>query len=84
MPTLARIPLFQAAHQLLYLQLCVFDLSQDKCDHTIKTIRACPGKGQNFGNLIPLASDKFTAKIWDMETKKVVRALTGPDEHQVA
>ena len=45
--------------------------------------RACPGKGQHFGNLVPLASDRFSVKIWDIATKKVVTTLTGQDNHVV-
>jgi hypothetical protein len=59
-------------------------MSKDICNHKVKTIRASPGKGQHFGNIIPLAFDKFSIKLWDISTGQIVQTLTGPDDHDVS
>ena len=83
MPRGTNITRSYSLHFNAFLQLCIYDLNEDKCCHSVKTIKACPGKGQNLGKLIPLAYDKFSVKVWDIETKKEVHNLTGPDDHQV-
>jgi hypothetical protein len=68
----------------MYLfQICIYDMAKGECNHKVKTIRSSPGKGQHLGALMPLATDKFSVKLWDISTKKVVQELKGGEEHEV-
>ncbi len=57
-------------------RICIHNLTTGRCYHTVKTVQASPGKGQHLGNIFPLAYDKFSVKLWDISTRKVVRDLT--------
>ena len=65
-------------------QICIYDVKKGLCNHKVKTIRSSPGKGQHLGTLMPLATDKFSVKLWDISTKKVVQTLKGDEEHNVS